>query len=57
MWGFVQCAPYDPAESTWDESRDAFADRCIEVLARYAPNVQDRILHRRLMGPPDMEPR
>jgi len=52
---FVQYAPYHLAEGTWDENRDVFADRCIDVLARYAPNVKDLILHRQLMVPPDME--
>ena len=52
---FVQYAPYDLAEGTWDEKRDAFADRCVEVLAQYAPNVTGLILHRQLMVPPDME--
>jgi phytoene dehydrogenase-like protein len=52
---FVQYAPYDLAEGTWDDRRDAFADRCIDVLARYAPNVKDLILHRQVMVPPDME--
>ncbi len=52
---FVQYAPYDLAEGTWDDRRDAFADRCVDLLARYAPNVKDRILHRQLLTPPDME--
>jgi len=52
---FVQYAPYDLAEGTWDEKRDEFADRCIEVFARYAPNVEGLILHRQVLAPPDME--
>lgn len=52
---FVQYAPYHLAEGTWDEKRDEFADRCIEVFARYAPNVKDLILHRQVLTPPDME--
>src|SRR5262245_53019723 len=28
-----------PASDSWDEVKEAFADRCIEVLAQYAPNV------------------
>ena len=39
---FVQYAPYKLAEGNWDDIKEAFADRCIEVLARYAPNVPAR---------------
>jgi len=52
---FVQYAPYDLAEGSWDGRRDEFADRCIEVLAGYAPNVKELILHRQVLTPPDME--
>jgi phytoene dehydrogenase-like protein len=52
---FVQYAPYKLAEGTWDERREAFGDRCIEVLAEYAPNVPDAILHRQVLSPLDIE--
>ena len=52
---FVQYAPYRLAEGSWDEHREAFGDRCVEVFARYAPNVKDLILHRQVLTPPDME--
>ncbi|MFC1597177.1 phytoene desaturase family protein [Planctomycetota bacterium] len=52
---FVQYAPYELAEGTWDEKRDEFADRCIEVFARYAPNVKHLILDRQVLTPLDME--
>ena len=52
---FVQYAPYKLAEGTWDQRKDAFADRCIEVLARYAPNVPAAILHRQVLSPLDLE--
>jgi phytoene dehydrogenase-like protein len=52
---FVQYAPYDLAEGTWDERREALGDRCIEVLSQYAPNVKDLILHRQVVTPLDME--
>ena len=38
---FVQYAPYKLAEGNWDDIKETFADRCIEVLAEYAPNVPD----------------
>ena len=43
------------ADGTWDEKRDALADRCLDLFARYAPNVKDRALHRQMITPPDME--
>lgn len=52
---FVQYAPYRLAEGDWDHHREAFGDRCIEVLARYAPNVPAAILHRQVLTPLDLE--
>ncbi len=52
---FVQYAPYHLAQGSWDQKRDELADRCLEVFARYAPNVKDRVLHRQMITPPDME--
>ena len=52
---FVQYAPYKLASGTWDERKEAFADRCIEVLAQYAPNVPNAIEHRQVLSPLDLE--
>ena len=52
---FVQYAPYKLAEGNWDDSKETFADRCIEVLARYAPNVPRAIEHRQVLSPLDLE--
>lgn len=52
---FVQYAPYQPAEGTWDDHREAFGDAVIDVLEEYAPNIRDIILHRQVLGPADME--
>jgi len=52
---FVQYAPYKLAEGDWDSQREAFGDRCIEALARYAPNVPGAILHRQVLTPLDLE--
>ena len=52
---FVQYAPYRLAEGTWDDGKERFADRCIEVLAQYAPNVPGAILHRQILSPLDLE--
>lgn len=52
---FVQYAPYELAEGSWDGQREALGDRCIEIFSRYAPNVKDLILHRQVLTPVDME--
>jgi len=70
---FVQYAPYRlkvgqvsdapgkqdlyPASDSWDDVKEAFADRCIEILAEYAPNVPGAILHRQVLSPLDLERR
>ena len=52
---FVQFAPYELAEGSWDEKKEPFADRCIELLSRYAPNVPNAIEHRQVLSPLDLE--
>ena len=52
---FVQYAPYKLAEGNWDDIKEKFADRCIEALAEYAPNVPGAIEHRQVLSPLDLE--
>jgi phytoene dehydrogenase-like protein len=53
---FVQYAPYKLADGkSWDDIKEDFADRCIELLARYAPNVPGAIEHRQILSPLDLE--
>lgn len=52
---FVQYAPYQLAEGSWDDQKEDFADRCIQLLARYAPNVPAAIEHRQILSPLDLE--
>ena len=53
---FVQYAPYKLADgNSWDNVKEDFADRCIELLAQYAPNVPKSILHRQILSPLDLE--
>jgi phytoene dehydrogenase-like protein len=52
---FVQYAPYHLKEGTWDEKRDAFGDTVIDTIAQYAPNIRERILHRQVLTPLDLE--
>jgi phytoene dehydrogenase-like protein len=51
---FTQYGPWE--ESSWsDATRDAYADRCLEILASRAPNVRDAVVHREVLAPPDLE--
>jgi phytoene dehydrogenase-like protein len=53
---FVQFAPYKLKPGLhWDAIKESFADRCIEVIAEYAPNVPRAILHRQVLSPLDLE--
>ncbi len=52
---FVQYAPYDLAEGTWNDRRDAIGANIVATLAEYAPNVPGAIEHMQVLGPPDIE--
>ena len=51
----MQYAPCRLAESTWDEKRDAFADRCFDLIDEYAPNFKRSVLARQALTPLDLE--
>jgi phytoene dehydrogenase-like protein len=51
---FTQYGP--PEEGDWAEGdREAYAERCFEILSRYAPNVKDALVHYEVLAPPDIE--
>ncbi len=52
---FVQYAPYDLAEGTWDERRDEIGKTIVDTIAAYAANVPDAIEYLQVLGPPDIE--
>src|SRR5215212_2659037 len=52
---FIQYAPYELRDSSWDDQRDAFADRCFDVLNEYAPNFKSAVIDRQVLAPPDLE--
>ncbi|MCS6777744.1 MAG: hypothetical protein NZ557_14530, partial [Chthonomonadaceae bacterium] len=55
---FVQYFPYHLAPGLdLDLERERFADRVIEIVGRYAPNVPGSILHRQVLTPRDLEAR
>jgi phytoene dehydrogenase-like protein len=52
---FVQYAPYTLRDTTWEDTREAFADRCFALLDEYAPNFSRSVLARQVLAPPDLE--
>jgi phytoene dehydrogenase-like protein len=52
---FVQYAPYELRDGSWDDQRDAFADRCFDLLDEYAPNFKRSVIDRQVLAPPDLE--
>jgi phytoene dehydrogenase-like protein len=54
---FLQYAPYKLRDGTWDELRDGFADRVMEIIEQYAPNIRSIVEHRQVLTPLDLERR
>ena len=52
---FAQYAPYRLRDGTWDQERQRFVDRAIDLLARYAPNIRGAIEHVHALSPLDLE--
>jgi phytoene dehydrogenase-like protein len=51
----VQQLPFELAGTDWDTVRDEWADKVLEVLFRYAPNLREHILDRVIITPKDLE--
>ena len=57
MGAFLQYAPYTLKEGSWDELRESYADHVVDLIAEYAPNIRDIIVHRQVLTPLDLERR
>ncbi|MDA0180134.1 NAD(P)/FAD-dependent oxidoreductase [Solirubrobacter phytolaccae] len=54
MTMFTQYGPHD--EAGWPEgAREAYAQRCLDLIAQYAPNVRDAVITYEVLAPPDLE--
>jgi phytoene dehydrogenase-like protein len=54
MTMFTQYGPWE--ESDWaDGAREAYAERCLDIVAQYAPNVREALVHYEVLAPPDLE--
>ncbi|MCU1257122.1 MAG: dependent oxidoreductase [Bryobacterales bacterium] len=54
---FLQYTPYTLRGSTWDELRDSYAERVLDLIEEYAPNIRSIVLHRQVLTPLDLERR
>jgi phytoene dehydrogenase-like protein len=54
---FGQYAPYTLAEGTWDSRREDVARQFIDLIDRFAPGFEDRLVDYEVLGPPDIEAR
>lgn len=54
---FLQYAPYTLAEGNWDELREPFYNRVIDIIEEYAPNIRDIIVDKLVLTPLDLERR
>jgi phytoene dehydrogenase-like protein len=52
---FVQYAPYNLKEGTWDDKRNEFGDAVVDTIAEHAPNIKDLIRDRQVLTPLDLE--
>jgi phytoene dehydrogenase-like protein len=56
-WIATMFTQYGPTRhDQWPEgSRERYADRCIENMAQFAPNLTDAVVEREVLAPPDLE--
>ncbi|HZV77797.1 MAG TPA: NAD(P)/FAD-dependent oxidoreductase [Candidatus Babeliales bacterium] len=53
---FTQYAPYALKDGPWtDALRNEYADRCFDVVERYAPGFKDSVIDRQILTPLDLE--
>ena len=52
---FVQYAPYDLAEGTWETQREALGDAVQHAIANYAPDLDGLVIGRQVVTPLDIE--
>jgi len=52
---FVQYAPYNLKEGSWDEKREEFGNNVIDTVSEYAPNLKKIIVGKQVLTPLDIE--
>ena len=54
---FLQYAPYTLKGTDWDTKREQYADRVIDVIEEYCPNIRNIVVERQTLTPLDLERR
>ncbi len=54
---FLQYAPYTLREGSWDEQREPYAERILDVIEEYCPNIRSIVVERQTLTPLDLERR
>ncbi len=54
---FLQYAPYTLRESNWDELREPYSKRILDVIEEYCPNIRSIVVERQTLSPLDLERR
>lgn len=52
---WMQYAPYDLRDGSWDTRRDTLGDVVVNTIEDYAPGFKNSILHRQVLTPLDLE--
>jgi phytoene dehydrogenase-like protein len=52
---YMQYAPYQLKQGTWESQRAALGDTVVNTLATYAPDLPSKILERQVITPLDLE--
>jgi phytoene dehydrogenase-like protein len=55
LTAFVQYVPYRLRGGGWNQRRENFADRVVELIGRVAPNVPGTVIARKALTPLDLE--
>jgi phytoene dehydrogenase-like protein len=54
---FLQYAPYTLRDANWDDLREPYGDRVLDVIGEYAPNIHQIVRERQVLSPLDLERR
>ena len=54
---FLQYAPYTLKGTNWDAEREPFAERILDVIEEYCPNIRSIVVERQTLTPLDLERR
>jgi len=57
MGVFLQYAPYTLQGTTWDHQREPYAERILDVIEEYCPNIRKIVVERQTLTPLDLERR